>query len=86
MDNPIRQIKLSYPENSIIGNLNLNSLRNKVVSIQTFFRNYLDILILAETKLDDTFNDEKLKYGNYEIMGKDRTSDGGGGLMVYMHQ
>ena len=39
----------------IIAQLNINSLRNKFGFLSSWFTKYVDILLLSETKLDDSF-------------------------------
>ena len=47
--------RLKYPKNLTIGNLNINSVRNKFSSLQQTVLNKTDILLLSETKIDDSF-------------------------------
>ena len=39
----------------IIGNLNVNSLQNKFDQLREIVLKYVDVLVITETKLDDTF-------------------------------
>ena len=50
--------RLTYPKNLIIGLLNIiNSVRNKFSSPQQNVLSKTDILLLSETKIDDSFPD-----------------------------
>ena len=42
-------------KNVIIGNLNINSLSSKFDDLKVLMTGMFDILVIAETKLDDTF-------------------------------
>ena len=55
-------IRRTYPNNSIIGYLNINSLRNEIISLRD--KTTLDILGVDETKLDENLPDLQfqLKY------------------------
>ena len=56
--NPLFQIKklrTKNPELIIIGNLNINSLPNKFEQLKDTVLKYVDVLVLTETKLDDSF-------------------------------
>ena len=56
--NPLFQIKklrTKNPEGVIIGNLNINSLPNKFEQLKYTILKYVDVLVLTETKLDDSF-------------------------------
>ena len=43
------------PGFSIIGHLNINSIRNKLEIVSMSVAQYVDILMLSESKLDSTF-------------------------------
>ena len=47
-----KNLRVSYPNNIIIGHLNINSIRNKFQMLSLSVAQYVDILILSETKLD----------------------------------
>ena len=51
----LKNIRLKNTNRVIIGNLNINSLPNKFAQLQEIVLMYADILILKETKLDDSF-------------------------------
>ena len=66
----------------ILGHLNINSLRNKFDILQEQVKDNIDILMVSETKLDESF-----PIGQFLISGfstpfrLDRNSNGGGILM-----
>ena len=43
------------PGSSIIGHLNINSIRNKLEMVSMSVAQYVDTLMLSESKLDSTF-------------------------------
>ena len=48
----------SHHENPFVGYLNINSLRNKIISLrEILLKAPIDILCIDETKLDDSFPD-----------------------------
>ena len=51
----LTNIRLKDINRVIIGNLNKNSLPIKFVQLQELVLKYVDILVLTETKLDDSF-------------------------------
>ena len=55
LDNGIKQSRLDNIDNVIIGNLNINSLSAKFDGLITYIQDTFDILVLTETKLDNTF-------------------------------
>ena len=48
--------RLKYPKSLTIGHLNINSVRNKFSSLQQTVLSKTDILLLSETKIDDSFS------------------------------
>ena len=48
-------MKIEFPEKLIIAHLNINSIRNKFGSFSFMIENNVDILLISETKLDDSF-------------------------------
>ena len=50
-----KKLRTRNPNKIIIGNLNINSLPNKFEQLKDIVMQHIDILVLTETKLDDTF-------------------------------
>ena len=66
-------------ENVIIAHLNINSLRNKFGSLVQLVGGNIDILVIGETKLDETFPKKQfIIEGFREPYRNDRNGDGGG--------
>ena len=59
MPSCFKNLRASYPNNIVIGHLNINSLRNKFEILSTLIADTFDIFILSETKLDNTFTSAK---------------------------
>ena len=60
----------------------MNSLRSKFNELKTILSmNYLDIFILAETKIDDSFHDFNMV--NYRLIRQDRNANAGG-LCIFL--
>ena len=51
----LKDIRVSNVDRLIFGQLNINSLRNKFETLKLIVKVNLDILIITESKLDDTF-------------------------------
>ena len=77
--------RLKYPKNLIIGHLNINSMRNKFSSLQQTVLGKTDILLLSETKIDDSFPDFQFFAEGFKMYRKDRTKIGGG-LLLYVNE
>ena len=78
--------KIKNVNNLTIASLNINSLRYKFDQLKVIIQDSIDILIIQETKLDDTFpNGQFLLSGFLPPFRKDRNSHGGG-VMVYIRE
>ena len=72
----------------MIAYLNINSLREKIVSIrEVSIKAKLDVLCVDETKLDASFPDHQFKTEGYQFppLRRDQNSKGGG-KMVFIHE
>ena len=71
-------------ENSTIGFLNINILRNKHSEIKpALAEGLVDVLTLAETKIDSSFPDQQFMVEDYQMYSRDR-NEFGGGVLVYV--
>ena len=72
------KIREQYTNNLVLGYLNINSLKNKIINLVD--KVLIDILCIDETKLDDTFPDAQFKINNYQYppFRRDRNQKGGG--------
>ena len=53
----LKNLRVSYPNNIITGHLNTNSIRNKFEVLSLSVGQYVDVLMLSETKLGSTFHE-----------------------------
>ena len=61
----LNEIRKKYVNNVVIGHLNINSLANKFDTLTLIMKGRLDILVLVETKLDDSFTDKQYIIEDY---------------------
>ena len=79
----LRELSKGNSKKPIMCHLNINSLRYKFNDLKPILTDKLcDILIISETKLDDSFNDNLFVINGYKFERKDRNAKGGG-LFVY---
>ena len=63
----VRENRLKYVNNPLIGYLNINSLRNKIVDLREIILELsLDYLVVSETKIDKSFPTAQLYIKRYE--------------------
>ena len=77
--------RLQTPKNVTIGVLNVNSLRNKIAAVQELITNNIDICLLSETKIDESFPNQQFNISNYKTFRRDRNKHGGG-LLFYINE
>ena len=66
--------------------MNTNSIRNKLSSLKELISNNIDVLVIEETKLDETFPAKSFVIPGYkEPFRKDRNAHGGG-IMVFIKE
>ena len=73
----VQQHRLKTQKNVILGDLNINSLRNKIGGVEELIRNNIDISLFSETKLDETFPNQQFKISGYKMFRRDRNKHGG---------
>ena len=63
----------------IFVHLNINSIRNKFYSLADIIKDKIDILMISETKVDDTFQDSQFFLDGFGTpFCLDQNRDGGG--------
>ena len=80
----LSKLRKAYPNNPIIGYLNINSLKEKIICLRDIIStSKIDILGIDKTKLDTSFPDSQFKIDGYQfpLFRKDRDSKGGGKIV-----
>ena len=77
--------RLQNAKNVTIGALNVNSLRNKIGTLEELITNNIDICLLSETTIDKTFPNQQFNISNYKTFRRD-TNKHGGGLLFYINE
>ena len=82
--NPVKYLRKNFfaqvcYHRVIIGHININSIRNKFEPLVSFINNNVDILVISETKIDDTFPGTQFLIKVFSVSYRlDRTATGGG--------
>ena len=73
-----------YTNNPVITYLNINSLRNKIYDLREIMQKALpDILVVAETKLNNDFPTQNFILENYQTPLRRDRNEHGGSLMQF---
>ena len=68
----LKTFRAKYAKNLIISHYNVNSIHYKFSELQHILHgHFVDILGIAETKIDDTFFDGQFQVENYKLYGQD---------------
>ena len=70
----------------IVAHLNINSIRNKFDVLVDMISNNIDILLLSETKIDDSFPDAQFFIPGFHIPYRLDRSKTGGGVLLYVRE
>ena len=73
-----------YAKSTIIGHLNINSIRNKFDTLDNIVKAF-DIFLISESKLDNTFPINQFTMGGYKVFRGDYNRFGGG-LILYINE
>ena len=83
----LRNLKLNNANKIVIRHLNINSIRNKFDSFKYLIDENIGIILLSETKLNDTFPvNQFIINGFHAPYRADRTDKGGGGLLLFVRE
>ena len=82
--NDLRSLRIQNPRNIIFSYLNINSIRYKFDNLKTIINENLDILCIAESKIDKSFTTAQFMLPGYQKPYRLDISDRKGGLLVYI--
>ena len=80
----LENLRWKNKNSPIIAQLNINSLRNKFGFLSSQITKYVDILLLSETKLDDSFPTGQFSLNGYSKPYRLDRSSNGGGILLYV--
>ena len=82
----LKSLRLRHPSKVIIAHLNINSISEKFDHLSFIIRGNIDILVVGETKLDETFPVNQFHIEEYsQPYRKDRNRNGGG-VMIFVRE
>ena len=77
--------RVKFHINPLLGQLNINSLRNKLADLRIIFKGLsLDCFVLNETKLDESFPTAQFTLEGYKIRSRKDGDKYGGGLIEFV--
>ena len=80
----IKNLRVRNVNKVIFGNLNINSLPNKFDQLREIELQYVDVLVVIETKLDDTFLTSQFLVTGFSVPYRLDRNRNGGGIMIFI--
>ena len=74
----------NYRKNVIIGNISINSISGKFDQLKCLISNHVDILVLTETKLGETFTTSSFLIDDFSSFFRLDRNRKGGGIFIYV--
>ena len=80
----LKSIRSNHPQKIIIGQININSIRYKFDILKPVLTEVLDILMISETKLDDSFLEAQFYREGFRAPFRLDRNKHGGGILLYV--
>ena len=82
----IKEYRMKNVNKVILANLNINSIPNKFSSLKELVSNNIDVLVIQETKLDETFPEKSFIIPGFKAPFRQDRNRHGGGIMVFVRE
>ena len=82
----IRDVRKGNLKRIILGHLNVNSIRNKFDLLGEKIKGSVDIMVISETKLDESFPNGHIIIPGYALPCRLDRNQSGGGIMVFVRE
>ena len=82
----LKVIRTKNPNRIVLSHLNINSLRNKFDILTDQISGNVDVMVISETKLDDSFPESQFKIPGYSSPFRLDRDQNGGGIMVFVRE
>ena len=82
----LKSLRLKNMNRVIIAHLNINSINQKFDQLSFLVRDYVDILVVGETKLDDSFPLSQFHIDGFSQPYRRDRNINGGGVMIFVRE
>ena len=82
----LKKIKLGNINRLVIGQININSLRNKFESLSMLIKGNFNILVVNETKIDGSFPAQQFAIDGYALPYRIDGTSSSGGTIIYVRE
>ena len=82
----LKEMKAQLSDKLILGHLNVNWIRKKFEALTFIIDNNIDMFLISETKLDDSFPSAQFLIKGFSALYRVDTNSKGGGLLFYIRE
>ena len=82
----LKEMKVQPSDKLILGHLKISSIRNKFEALKFIIDNNIDIFLISETKLDDSFPTAQFLIKGFSAPYRFDRNSKGGGLFLYTRE
>ena len=82
----LKALRLKNVNKLIIAHFNINSLRNKFEFLISLIKYNIDVLMISETKLDESFPTSQFMINGFSAPFCLDRNDKGGGMILYIRE
>ena len=80
----LKDLRTKNPTNVILSYININSARYKLNMLEQLTNKFVDVLVIAETKLDESFPTNQFLMESFKTPYRLDINSRSGGLLVYV--
>ena len=80
----LKRLRSNHPQQIIIGHLNVNSIRNKFDKMKPMLLDDIDIFMVTETKLDDSYSVSQFNVEGFSTPFRLDRNKNGRGIILYI--
>ena len=80
----LNELRIKNVNRLIIGHLNINSIRNKIEDLKLLIQGKMDIFIVSETKINDSYPSAQFQIDGFSPPYRFNRDENGGGLLIYI--
>ena len=82
----LQDLRVKNINRIIFGYININSIRNKQGMLADFIKSQVDILLVSETKIDDSFPSAQFQITGLSTPYRMDRNENGGGIILYVRE
>ena len=81
-----KEKNLKNVNKTIVGQININSISSKFNQLKELVLKHVDILVVCETKLDETFPSSQFQMDGFSLPCRLDRNRNGGGVMIFVKE